>query len=129
MKKVLWATIVTIVLFAIVIAEQVFVDNTLDSLIDKVLSLDAFVAETEYIQNEEIKYVCDDLDVFWTEREKILCLFINHNELSKVGEQIKKIKIYIAQNNKDDCKYELETLKFYATSYKHVVEINIQNLL
>ena len=125
----MWAIIVTVLLFAIVIAEQIFVDNTLNALINKVLSLDASVADTENIQNEEIKNICDDLDVFWTEREKILCLFINHNELSKVGEQIKKIKIYIQQNNKDDCEYELETLKFYATSYKHVVEINIQNLL
>ena len=125
----MWATIVTIALFAIVIGEQIFVDNTLNTLINKVLSLDTFVLEAENIQNEEIKNICDDLDVFWTEREKILCLFINHNELSKVGEQIKKIKIYIEQNNKDDCEYELETLKFYATSYKHVVEINIQNLL
>lgn len=129
MKKVLWATITTVVLFAVVISEQIFVDNTLNTLIEKISNLDTYVAATENIENTEIKNVCDDLDVYWTEREKILCLFINHNELSKVGEQIKKIKTYIKQNNKDDCVYELETLKFYAESYKHVVEINIQNLL
>ncbi|HAJ77595.1 MAG TPA: hypothetical protein DCO89_00805 [Clostridiales bacterium] len=128
-KKVLWATIITIVLFAIVIAEQVFVDNTLNMLIEKISSLDAYVSSTENIQSAEIIDVCNNLDEFWTEREKILCLFINHNELSKIGEQIKKVKVYIEKNNKDDCEYELDTLNFYAESYKHVVEINIQNLL
>ena len=129
MKKVLWATITTILLFAIVIGEQIFVDNTLNLLIEKISNLDAYVYPTESIQNAEILSVCNNLDEFWTEREKILCLFINHNELSKVGEQIKKVKIYIEQNKKDECECEIDNLKFYAESYKHVVEINIQNLL
>ena len=129
MKKVLWATLTTVVLFAIVIGEQIFVDNTLNLLIEKISNLDTYVYSTESIQNAEILGVCNNLDDFWTERERILCLFINHNELSKIGEQIKKVKIYVEQNDKDNCEYELETLKFYAESYKHVVEINIQNLL
>ncbi|HBB44537.1 MAG TPA: hypothetical protein DCZ34_00220, partial [Clostridiales bacterium] len=45
----------------------------------------------------EIKNIIDDLDSFWTEKEKVLCISINHNDLNRVGEQIKKIKVYIEQ--------------------------------
>lgn len=129
MKKVLWAIIITILLFAIVIGEQIFVDNTLDTLINKIDIVETSISSTETINKQNIIEICDDLDKFWTEKEKILCLFINHNDLNKVGEQIKKVKIYVEQNRKDDCEYELDTLKFYAESCKHVMEINVQNLL
>lgn len=128
MKKIFWAIIITILLFGIVIGEQIFVDNTLDALINKIDVVETNITSTNTLNTDEIINICDDLDIFWTEREKILCLFINHNDLSKIGEQIKKIKTYVEQNRKDDCEYELDTLKFYAESYKHVVEINLQNL-
>ena len=128
MKKIVYVIIITILLFSVVIAEQIFVDQTLNSLDDKIDSISTKIARTEIIDNEDIATNCNEIDIFWTEREKILCLFINHNDLNKIGEQIKKIKVYVEQNNKENCKYELETLKFYAESYRHVFEINFQNL-
>ena len=129
MNKNLWVIITTILLFGIVIWEQIFIDNTLDTLATKIKNVSTEISLTENINTEKIANFATDLDKFWTEKEKILCLFINHNDLSKIGEEIKKIKVYIAQNNKDDCENELDVLKFYAESYKHVMEINIQNLL
>ena len=83
----------------------------------------------EDINKENVINLTDDIDIFWTENEKILCLFINHNDLNKVGEEIKRMKVLVAQNKKDEFFNELEILKFYADSYRHVMEINIQNLL
>ena len=71
MKKVLWATITTILLFTIVIGEQIFVDDTLHKLIIKIDSLSISVNSVENIKNDDILNVCEDLDIFWAERETV----------------------------------------------------------
>lgn len=129
MNKSFWVITITILLFTIVILEQIYVDNTLNLLLQKIDNMNTEISITENIKTENIINLSTDLDEFWTKKERILCLFINHNDLSKVGEQIKKVKTFIEQNSKDDCECELDVLKFYAESYRHVMEINIQNLL
>ena len=129
MKKITWVIIITILLFAIVISEQIFVDNCLNTLDAKIDTIYTTVLAQENVDAENVIKLNDDIDVFWTENEKILCLFINHNDLNKVGEEIKRMKVFASQNNKEDFLNELEVLKFYVQSYRHVMEINIQNLL
>ena len=129
MKKITWVIIITILLFAIVISEQIFVDNCLNTLDVKIDAIYTTVFSQEDVSAENVIKLNDDIDVFWTENEKILCLFINHNDLNKVGEEIKRMKVFASQNNREDFLNELEVLKFYVQSYRHVMEINIQNLL
>lgn len=116
-------------MFTVLIWEQIFVDNTLDVLAQKIENIETEISVVENINTEKIIGLSVDLDDFWTKKERILCLFINHNDLSKVGEQIKRMRNYIEQDDKEECETELDVLKFYAESYKHVMEINIQNLL
>ena len=129
MKKIISVLVISAMLLTAVILEQVFVQNTLDTLLAKIETFDAEIQKVSDINSQTLLSLGKDLDEYWTEKEKILCLSINHNDLNKVGEQIKKIVVYVDQNNKDDCIYELEILKFYAKSYKHVMEITPQNLL
>ena len=129
MKKIVWVVIITIMLFSIVIAEQIFVDGCLNDLDKKIDDIYSTALLEEDVNKENVINLTDDIDIFWTENEKILCLFINHNDLNKVGEEIKRMKVLVAQNKKDEFFNELEILKFYADSYRHVMEINIQNLL
>lgn len=129
MKKIISVLVISTLLLTAVVLEQVFVQNTLDTLLAKIDTFDTEITKATDIDTQTLIDLSTDLDKYWTEKEKILCLSINHNDLNKVGEQIKKIVVYVKQNNKDDCIYELETLKFYAESYKHVMEITPQNLL
>ena len=129
MKKIFWVILITVLMFTVLIWEQIFVDNTLDVLAQKIENIETEISVVENINTEKIIGLSEDLDEFWTKKERILCLFINHNDLSKVGEQIKRMRNYIEQDDKEECETELDVLKFYAESYKHVMEINIQNLL
>lgn len=128
MKKVVSVIIVSLLLVAMVIVEQIFVQNTLDLLIEQSQNLNSVIETVENINTNQLNESIQKLDEFWTEKEKLLCLSINHNDLNKVGEQIKKVKMYISQNKKDECLVEIETLIFYANSYKHVMEIDPQNI-
>lgn len=115
-------------MLSVVIGEQIFVDTTLSTLIDKIEQLDNAVQNSQNINATQIQIMVDELNKFWTDKENILCLSINHNDLNKVGEQIKKVKVYIEQDNKEDCVYEIDVLRFYAEGYKHIMELTIQNI-
>ena len=128
MKKIISVLVISALLLTAVVLEQVFVQNTLNTLLVKIETFDTEISKVADINTKALVDISTELDQYWTEKEKVLCLSINHNDLNKVGEQIKKIVVYVNQNNKDDCIYELEILKFYAKSYKHVMEINPQNV-
>ena len=129
MKKVISVLIVAVLLVSLVILEQIYIHNTFDNMIEKIIVLDTEIASVETIKNQSIMEKIDDIDAYWVERENIMCLSMNQNELNKIGEQIKKVKVYIEQDNKDDCIYELDTLLFYVKSFKKIMEITPQNFL
>ena len=128
MNRIVYVIIITVLLFGVVIFQQVFADSTIDELIARIDSLSLKISEQEQINSDQILEISQNLDEFWTEKEKILCLIISHNDLTKVGEQIKRVNSFIQNNDKENCVVELSTLKFYAESYRHVMEINFQNL-
>ncbi len=129
MKKIIPVTIITILLITIVIMEQVFVHSTLSSLKEKVEDIDFAVKSNSKIDSENILTDINNLDEYWTSKERILCLSINHNDLNSIGEQIKKIKAYINQDKKEETLLEIELLIFYIDNYRHVMGISPQNIL
>lgn len=114
-------------LVGLVVLEQVFVHETLNTMIIKIENLNTQIDAAQKIDNDIILNTIYEIDKYWTEKENILCLTINHNDLSRVGEQIKRVKVYAEQDQKDDCLCELEALLFFTESYKHVMEITVQN--
>lgn len=129
MKKIISVIVLTLILIAGVIIEQVYLEKTIATLNEKVIFLDNLITNAEDINNTEIITAVYDLDEFWSKNEKIMGLAINHNEIIKIGEQIKKIEVYIKSNNKIDCEYELKTLVYYAESYNLIYAITAGNVL
>ena len=112
MKKIIPVTNITILLITIVIMEQVFVHSTLSSLKEKVEDIDFAVKSNSKIDSENILTDINNLDEYWTSKERILCLSINHNDLNSIGEQIKKIKAYINQDKKEETLLEPDAQSF-----------------
>ena len=129
MKKTISVLCVTAILLATIIWAQIYVETTLNYTLKQIEVLSQNISNTNLIATENILNFAKNLDDYWTEKERVLCLVINHNDLNRIGEQIKKVVIYIEQNDKDNCEYELITLKFYAESYQHVMDIKFENLL
>ncbi len=127
MKKIISVIIISTLLLGAVVVEQIFVQNTLNNLIEKIETLNAQIENSQNIDGDDFVFAISEMDKFWTEKERILCLSINHNDLNKVGEQIKRVQVYLEQNIKEECLVELNALLFYAESYKHVMEITPQN--
>ena len=116
---------IAIGMLVLIIAEQIFVDDTLNTVINKIDVLTSAVASAQDVNTQQLNNLITDIEDYWSAREQWLCLSINHNEL---GEQIQKVKVYVEQNKKDECEYEVDVLAFYAQSYKHVLQLNLQNV-
>ena len=74
MKKIIVVLVTTSILVATVILEQVFVQSTLNSLIEQISIFETAISQTEDINTQKINILIDNIDVFWTEKEQLLCL-------------------------------------------------------
>ena len=98
MKKIFSVIVIFDVLIATITWAQIVAETTLFDTFEKVAKLSASVVETEKINTENIVNLATELDEFWEEKEKLLSLVMNHNDLNKIGEQIKKIVVFRIDN-------------------------------
>lgn len=129
MKKIISVLSITAILIGLIAWSQIVAENTLYDTTKKVETLSQEISAVENIDTNKIVSLSNELDKFWTEKERLLSIVMNHNDLNKIGEQIKKVVVYILQNDKKNCEYELITLQFYMDSYKSVIEIRPEHIL
>lgn len=128
MKKIFSVLLTTLFLLSVVIWSQIYSESTLKETSGKIDYIVEHVANIDDINDKKTIELIDDLDKYWTKKEHILCLSINHNDLNKIGEQIKRVKIFMTSNDKENCQCELSVLAFYAQSYIHVIDTQFENL-
>lgn len=120
---------VTLVLIGAIIWAQIVAESTLSETSKKIDDLSKSILAAENIATNEILESVSDLDKFWEQKERMLSLVMNHNDLNRIGEQIKKVVVYVQQNDKKNCEYELITLQFYMQSYQSVIDIRPEHIL
>lgn len=129
MKKTISVLIITSVLIATIVWSQIVAESALGDTTKKIYALSESISLTEDISSNQIVNQANELDKFWEQKERLLSIVMNHNDLNRIGEQIKKVVVYVTQNDKKNCEYELVTLQFYMQSYQSVIEIRPEHLL
>ena len=124
-------TIVIISLFVLLIAgaicEEIYLSTSINELAQK-------TKQIEYYMNNDFDYTnalkqTKNLELYWQEREQVLCLIINYKEIKDIILQIKRLKQSLEQNQKEDAFMELETLKLTTDNCSNIIGFNIQNVL
>ena len=122
--------IVSIIIVCIIIASIITQNNTKKEIADIDNKLENFKTEIMenkkgYIElNEEIDEIYDN----WVEKDKILSLYLEHNELEKINLSLKTIKGFIEVDITNESVQEIE--KCIAT-LEHIEEkqaFNIKNI-
>ncbi len=130
MKKWLIVLIVTVLLAGLVTFSEIYVNNTLNTVLSDINILQTNLSsESVNINTSENIQISSRINNYWEHREKIICLGYNHKDMEKIGEQATKIKTLVLQNDKKACSYELEILKYYVEGYKDIITCNFQNIL
>lgn len=130
MKRWLIVLIVTVLLSGLVTFSEVYVNQTLNTVLYDIslLQTNLSLSENNINTNENLE-ISSRINDYWGRREKIICLGYNHKDMEKIGEQATKINTLVLQNDKKACTYELEILKYYVEGYKDIITCNFQNVL
>ncbi|MCM1324961.1 MAG: DUF4363 family protein [Acetobacter sp.] len=117
-------------LIGICILEEVYVSNSLTKVQN-----DCFQIEKELERNEDVllsmnmTLLVDNLEYHWDKNESDLCYMVNHKSIQEIGQEIAKMKSYIANDDIDAFKVSIEAIKYYCHSYLHFMGANLHNIL
>ena len=118
-------------LFALLISgavcEQIFIQDTVDKIKEKTQTLEQQIT-VEYNGEPALKTI-NEMQKFWEDREKILCLIINYKELKDILMQMHRLEQTMLQNDEENTFIELTVLKYQIHGCSNVIGFNIQNVL
>lgn len=129
MRTRIWIILVlTLLLAGLVATESIFVSNTIEYLKTESTEVETLIKENENINTDLITNKLNEFDEKWTQKENIMCFVINHRDMEKVGEQLKKLKTLAGQNNKQEAEQEIDLLIYYINGYDHFAKFSFQNI-
>ena len=86
-------------------------------------------ANESNLNNKTNITLIDELQTFWDDAEKKLCLVINYESIKCISETIAKLQIAIEENDKSVAYENIILLKNYSDIIKNVMGFNFHNLL
>lgn len=116
-------------LIVICVAEDVVVSNSLKEMQTMCYEIEALLDEKDDLKNMEMVMEIDNLEYRWTEDERNMCFMVNHKNIQEIGQEIAKLKLYIASNDIDAFRVSIQEIKFYCHSYQHFMGANWHNIL
>lgn len=121
--------LITLFLIAICILEEVTVSTSLRQTQEDCFLIEASVDRLDSVKNMEIAIMVDNLEYDWKQNESNMCYLVNHKSVQEIGQEIAKLKLYIASDDVANFKVSIEVIKFYCHSYLHFMGANIHNVL
>ena len=127
MKRELIITIIIIII--IIIAGILTQENTKKTMSDINSKLQNF--KNDVLSEEQNTKLSKDVDQIyddWMEKNKILSLYIEHNELEKINTHLMTIKGYIEAEDEKECISEVEKCISVVEHLEEKQAVNIKNI-
>lgn len=121
--------VILLLLVGICISEELVVSNALRNIQARSMEIELLIDDYDSLKNTEIVLAIDNLEDKWSGYESKLCYMVNHKNIQEIGQEIVKIKEYVASDDVDACRVSLYSIKFYCHSYLHFMGANIHNVL
>ena len=121
--------LIVLLLVGICLAEDLVVSNSLHEIQEMCYEIEVKVSTYDDLKNMDIVLSIDNLEYTWTKDESSMCYLVNHKSVQEIGQEIAKLKLYIASNDVDAFRVSIEQIKFYCHSYLHFMGANLHNVL
>lgn len=118
-----------LLLIGICVAEELVVSNSLKDIQSRTIKIERLISDYSSLKNMEIVLEIDNLEDNWTKEESNLCFMVNHKNVQEIGQEIAKLKLYVAGDDIDGARVSLYSIKFYCHSYLHFMGANLHNVL
>lgn len=121
--------LIILLLVAICVVEEVIVSSSLKDIQDRCLVIEQIVERDDTIKTMELVLAVDNLEDNWNRDESNLCFMVHHKNIQEIGQEIAKIKQYIASDDVEAFKVSIECIKSYCRGYLHFMGANLHNVL
>lgn len=128
MKKAIHIIIIIAFLIAICTIEQIMAQAYLKEAKKQVENLISISSQSFNEKTDELMFYTNELEKYWTEKENILCTFVNHREIEDIGIEISKLQTAIKNNEQKIYVESINLILYYIISYQHVIGINAQSI-
>lgn len=121
--------VIFLIIVGVCITEDIIVSKSLYEVQQRCFELEDLIDEHDDLKNMGIVLSIDNLEYRWIKDEEKLCYLVNHKSIQEIGQEIAKLKLYIADNDIAASKVSIELIKYYCHSYLHFMGANIHNVL
>ena len=128
MKRLLSIIIISIFLIGVCVTEEIIVRKTLTEINSQGNELYSLALTTENLNTEEIITKTRVLKNFWIKYEDALCFFVNHKDMTDMGNEIMRMISYAQNNIKEEYTTSLELVLFYSSAYSHIMGVSFENI-
>lgn len=126
------ATICIIILITVaVIWEQTYVNQTFNTLQNKV---DALIISVEAcgddnVDTDDNKAQIAEIEDYWLKHEKVLCYLVKHTETFQISDAISYAKNFIEFGNKEEVMSALHKLVYLGKVHSYNMGTSLENII
>ena len=117
-----------LMLTGLVVYEEIMVNNSLNLIFEKSIKLQAFTADSEYINNSYVVTEADQIYDIWEDYEDKLSFVINHKNIQDMGIQITNLKAYITTNDIEDFRQTIALIVYYTDLFRHMAGVSLDSI-
>ena len=129
MKKVIFFAILLIALLGITIGEQLYIDTTTNTMLAHINSMKATIINNEEQLNyDNVLNEFYEMRNYWEDREGTMAFFIDHKNISNVGQCLVRLLASLEENDFRLSKTEIYLLYEVTYVFKKLSTFSIHNI-
>lgn len=124
-KKAIWILSLILTLTGLVVWEQVYTDNAIDTMLQDIVILENNIAEQNL---EASRAQAQSLIDFWDKKESIICLFVDFRDIEQIGRQVDLVYSHLENSDFELAIVECNTLQRVIETFRDMVKFDWQNI-
>lgn len=128
-KKIITFVLLALTLFGLSIGEQLFIDSTIKEMLGKIDSMQTTIIENEEnLASQDVLNKFESMCEFWEAREGTMAFFVDHKNISNVGQGLVRLKASLEENDFLLSKTEIYLLKEVTFVFKKMSAFSLHNV-
>lgn len=124
-KKAIWILALILTLTGLVVWEQVYTDNAIDTMLQDIVILENNIAEQNL---EASRAQAQSLIDFWDKKESIICLFVDFRDIEQIGRQVDLVYSHLENSDFELATVECNTLQRVIETFRDMIKFDWQNI-
>jgi len=128
-RKMLIFILLSVVLIGVSIGEQIFIDNTINTMLKHIDSFETTIIENENnLDSQNVLAKFYKMENYWENRESTMAFFVDHKNISNIGQGLVRLIAALEENDYTLSKTEIYLLREVAFVFKKMSTFNIHNV-